>query len=80
MNNGEFINCYRRPGILVLGKTKKQSKIIDFVVPGYQNMKSKDQEKILNPKIQNGIWNVRAAIVLIVVGALVTQTKVIQRK
>ena len=55
MNNGEFINYYRRSGIAVLGETKRQFKIIDFVVPGYQNVKSKEEEKIL--KSEDSEWN-----------------------
>ena len=63
---------YRKDGIAVIDKKKKQCWIINFAISRDQNVKSKSRRKFYDPRIWNGIWNVKAAAVLIVVGALVT--------
>ena len=62
--------------IVVIDKQKRECKIIDIVVPGDQNIKVKELEKIikyqdLRLQVQT-FWDVKATIIPIEVGALGT--------
>ena len=65
---------HRRPDIVVIDKEKRDCKIMDIAVPGDQNIKVKDLEKItkyqdLRLQVQK-LWDVKATVIPIVVGAL----------
>ena len=67
---------HRRPDIVVIGKEKRECKIINKAVPGDQNIKVKELEKItkyqdLRLQVQK-LWDVKATVIPIVVGALGT--------
>ena len=73
---------HRRPNIVVIDKKKRKSKIIDIAVPGDQNIKMKELEKTtkyqhLRLQLQK-LWNVKATVIPIVVGALGTVTEKFQ--
>jgi hypothetical protein len=66
----------RRPDIVVLKKRRTKFTVIDVAVPSDANIKGKETEKItkyqyLKIELQR-IWNVKARVVPVVVGALVT--------
>ena len=53
---------YRRRDIVCINKQKRESQIIDFAIPGDQNMTIKEQEKLekyqdLRTELQK-VWNV----------------------
>ena len=64
----------RRPDIVVVDRRNRETRIMDITVPGDFRVKEKEAEKIL--KYQdlvmevNRIWNTRARVIPIVVGAL----------
>lgn len=64
----------RRPDIVLIDKTKKKATIIDIAVPDDRNINNKEKEKIT--KYQDlcleikRMWNVKAEVVPIVIGAL----------
>ena len=65
-----------KPLIVVIDKQKRECKIIDIVVPGDQNIKVKELEKIikyqdLRLQVQT-FWDVKATVIPIEVGALGT--------
>ena len=65
-----------RPDIVVTDIGKRECKIIDIAVPGNQNIKVKELQKVtkhqdLNLQVQK-LWNVKAIVILVVVGALGT--------
>ena len=65
---------HRRPDIVVIGKEKRECKIINKAVPGDQNIKVKELEKItkykdLRLQVQK-LWDFKATITPIAVGAL----------
>ena len=67
---------HRRPDIVVIGKEKRECKIINKAVPGDQNIKVKELEKItkyqdLRLQVQT-LWDVKATVIPIVVAALGT--------
>ena len=67
---------HRRPDIVVIDKEKREFKIIDIAVLGDQNIKVKELEKItkyqdLRLQVQT-LWDVKATVIPIVVGALGT--------
>ena len=67
---------HRRPDNLVIYKEKRECKIIDIAVPGDQNIKVKELEKItkyqdLRLQVQK-FWHVKATVIPIEVGALGT--------
>ena len=67
---------HQRPDIVVIDKEKRECKIIDIAVPGDQNIKVKELEKItkyqdLRLQVQK-FWDVKATVRPIVVGALGT--------
>ena len=67
---------HRNPDIVVIDKEKRECKIIDIELPGNQNIKVKELEKItkfqdLRLQVQK-LWNVKATVIPIVVGALGT--------
>ena len=67
---------HRRPDILVIDKEQRECKIIDIAVPRDQNVKVKKLEKItkyqdLRLQVQK-LWNVKATVIPVVVGALGT--------
>ena len=71
---------HRRPDNLVIYKEKRECKIIDIAVPGDQNIKVKEIEKItkyqdLRLQLQK-LWNVKASVIPVVVGALGTASEV----
>lgn len=64
----------RRPDIVVLEKKERKVTIIDIAVPSDTNIKSKELEKItkyqdLRLEVQR-MWNVKAQVVPVVIGAL----------
>ena len=68
----------RRPDIVVIDKTTKTATIIDVAVPNDTNIKTKEQEKVekyqdLRLEIQR-LWNVKAQVVPVVIGALGSTT------
>ena len=68
----------RRPDIVVIDKTTRTAAIIDVAVPNDNNIKSKEQEKVekyqdLRLEIQR-LWNVKAQVVPVVIGALGSTT------
>ena len=67
---------HQRSGIVVIDKEKRECKIIDIGVPGDQNIKVKELEKTtkyqdLRLQAQK-LWDVKVAVIPIVVGALGT--------
>ena len=71
---------HRRPDIVVIDKEKREFKIIDIAVLGDQNIKVKELEKItkyqdLRLQVQK-LWNVKASVIPVVVGALGTASEV----
>ena len=67
---------HRRPDIVVIDKEKRECKIIDIAVPGDQNIKVKELEKIskyqdLRLQVQK-LRDIKATVILIVVGAFGT--------
>ena len=67
---------HRRPDIVVIGKEKRECKIINKAVPGDQNIKVKQLQKITNNqdlRLQaQMLWSAKATVILVVVGALGT--------
>lgn len=64
----------RRPDIVIIDKNKRKATIIDIAVPDDRNIMDKEREKIakyqdLRLEIMR-LWNVRAQVIPIVVGAL----------
>ena len=62
---------HRRPDIVVTDKEKRECEIIDIVVPGNQNIKVKEPEKItkyqdLRLQVQK-LWDVKASVIPVVV-------------
>ena len=67
---------HRRPDIVVIDKEKREGKIIDIAVPGDQNIKVKEIEKItkyqdLRLQVQK-LWDVKVTVIPIVVRVLGT--------
>ena len=67
---------HQRPDIVVIDKEKRECKIIDLAVPGDQNIKVKELEKItkyqdLRLQVQK-LWDLKATVIPIVVGAFGT--------
>ena len=67
---------HRRSDIVVIDKEKRERKIIDIAVPGDQNIKVKELEKIskyqdLRLQVQK-LWDIKATVIPIVVGAFGT--------
>ena len=67
---------HRRPDVIVSDKEKRECKIIDLAVSGDQNIKVKELKKIakyqdLRSQVQK-LWDVKATVIPIVVGALGT--------
>ena len=65
---------HRRPDIVVIDKEKRECEIVNIAVPGDQNIKVKELEKItkyqdLRLQVQN-LWNAKATVIPAVVGAL----------
>ena len=74
---------HRRPDIVVIDKEKKGCIIIDLAVSGDQNITAKEQEKItkyqdLRIKVEKQ-WDVKAVVVPIVVSALGTVSKELEK-
>ena len=68
----------RRPDIVVIDKTDKTATIIDVAVPNDHNIRVKEQDKVekyqdLRLEIQR-LWNVKAQVVPVVIGALGSTT------
>ena len=68
----------RRPDIVVIDKATRTATIIDVAVPNDHNIKAKEQEKVekyqdLRLEIQR-LWNVKAQVVPVVIGALGSTT------
>ena len=64
----------RRPDLVLVDKTERICKIIDFVVAGYSRIEEKEKDKIekyqgLGREVQK-IWNVKVKIIPLVVGSL----------
>ena len=65
-----------RPDIIVIDKEKRECKIINIAVPGDQNIKVKELEKIskyqgLRLQVQR-LWDVKATVIPVVTGDLGT--------
>ena len=74
---------HRKPDIVVIKKEKKECIIIDLAVPGDQNITAKEQGKItkyhdLRIEVEKH-WDVKAVVVPIVVGALETVSKELEK-
>ena len=64
----------RRPDLVVVVKTERSCKIIDFAVPGDSRIEEKEKDKIekyqdLGRELQK-VWNVKVKIIPLVVGSL----------
>ena len=75
---------HRRPDIVVIDKEKKGCIIIDLAVPGNQNITAKKQGKItkyqdLRIEVEKQ-WDVKAVVEPIVVGALGTVSKELEKR
>ena len=65
---------HRPPDIICINKQKAECQIIDFAIPGDQNIAIKEQEKIykcqdLRIELQK-VWNVKVMVIPVVIGAL----------
>ena len=67
---------HRRPDIVVIGKEKRECKIINKAVPGDQNIKVKELEKITkyqDLRLQGQkMWDVKSTVTPIVAGVFGT--------
>ena len=70
---------HRRPYISVVDKEKRECKIISIAVPGDQNIKVKELEKVTKYQVSRlqvqKLWNIKATVIPIVIGALRTVTE-----
>ena len=69
----------QRPDLVVVDKTERSCKTIDFAVPGDSRIEEKQKDKIekcqdLGRELQK-IWNVKVKIIPLVVGSLGTIPK-----
>ena len=69
----------RRPGLIIINKNKRISKIVDFVVPADHRINMKESEKkdkyLDLARELKKLWNMKLTIVSIVIGALGIITK-----
>ena len=63
----------RRPDLIIITKTKRIYKIVDFAVPADHRIKLKECEK--KDKYLEILWNMKVRIIPIVIGAFGTVTK-----
>ena len=74
----------RRPDMMIIDKEKKSCLIVDFAVPSDHRIEIKEREKIekyqdLKREVQK-LWNMKAKIIPIVIGALGTIPKTLQKQ
>ena len=74
----------RRPDMMIIDKEKKLCLIVDFAVPSDHRIEIKEREKIekyqdLKREVQK-LWNMKAKIIPIVIGALGTIPKTLQKQ
>ena len=60
---------HRRPDIVVTNKDKRECKIIEIALPGYQNITKITEYLDLRLQVQK-LWDVKATVTPVVVGAL----------
>ena len=65
--------------IVCIKKQKREVQIIDFAIPGDQNIAIKEQEKTdkyqdLRIELQK-VWNVKVVVIPVIIGALGTMSK-----
>ena len=69
----------RRPDLIIINKRKRICKIVDFAIPVDHRINLKESEKkdkyLDLARELKKLWNMKLAIVLIVIGALGTVTK-----
>ena len=66
---------HRRPGIVCINKQMRECQIIDFAIPGDQNIAIKAVKyQDLRIELQK-VWNVKVVVILVVIGALGTMSK-----
>ena len=66
---------HRRPGIVCINKQMRECQIIDFAIPGDQNIAIK-AVKYQDLRIElKKVWNVKVVVILVVIGALGTMSK-----
>ena len=71
----------RRPDLIIINKKKRTCKFIDFAVPADNRIKLKEYEKkdkyldLAREVKKNKLWNMKAIIIPIVIGAFGTVTK-----
>ena len=69
---------HKLPDIFFINKQKRECQIIDFVISGDQNIAIKEQKKSdkyhsLRIELQK-VWNVKVAVIPVVIGALATMS------
>ena len=73
----------RSPNLIIINKKKRTCKIVDFAVPADHRIKLKEcekRDKYLNlARELKKLWNMQVTITPIVIGALGTVTKGLQR-
>ena len=71
----------RKPHLIIINKKKRNCKIVDFAVPADHRINLKESEKkdkyLDLARELKKLWNMKVTIVLIVIGALGTITKVL---
>ena len=77
------VTQHRRPDTVCINKQKRDCQIIDFAIPGDQNIAIKEQEKAdkyqeLRIELQK-VWNVKVVVIPVVIGALGTMSKKIHQ-
>ena len=70
---------HRRLDIVCINKQRRECQIIDFAIPGDQNIAIKEQEKVdkyqdLRIELKK-VWNVKVVVIPAVIGALGTMSK-----
>ena len=69
----------RRPDLIIINKNKRTCKIVDFAVPADHRIKLKECEKkdkyLDLARELKKLWNMKVAIIPIVIGAFGTVTK-----
>ena len=68
----------RRPDIVVIDQEKRECKILDIAVPEDQNLKVKELGKVTKYQDLRLMWDVKATVIPIVVGALGKVSKELQ--
>ena len=75
---------HRRPGMIIIDKTSKKVQNVDFAIPADHRIEIYQQRKIennqdLKRELQK-LWNLKTSIVPIVIGALGTIPKSLEKR